>query len=223
MSGRDRQTDVFFYVQWFGLPPGLSLLLLRVANITADGHAASQLGLARSPSLIEQANRLETELIEYQPRLQEPAPQGSTEPFEVSSAERAVEMDIWKTTGLVLLDRLVRGRAVLEPVLRERLEDMQAMLQALMLLCRARERKSKNFIDFWTSYYSGPAFLVGSLAVHEADRQFYRRFLREVGPEKALGSLLDLLEKTWTASDAAGHVCDWFDIVAQSNTRPLFF
>lgn len=132
-------------------------------------------------------------------------------------------MDIWKTMGLVLLDRLVHQRPVFESPLRERLEDMQAMLQALILLCRARERKSNNFIDFWSAYCSGPAFLIGSLAVNETDRQFYRRFLREIGPEKSLGSLLEILEKTWKASDAAGEVCDWFDVIAESDSRPLFF
>ena len=209
--------------QWFGLPPGLSLLLLRVANLTADSYATSKLGLTRPPDSLEQAGRLEVELINYQPKLQEPTIHGSIEPFEVTSAERAVEMEIWRTLGLVLLDRLVYQRPVFEPALRERLEDMQAMLQAAILLCRARERKSKNFIDFWSSFCSGPAFLVGSLAVSETDRQFYRRFMREIGPEKALGSLLDILEQTWTASDAAGHVCDWFEVTARSDTRPLFF
>jgi hypothetical protein len=174
-------------------------------------------------SLVQTCLELEDQLLKYQPRIAQSTQAAGVEPFEVSAAERAVELDIWKTLGLILLDRLVFARSTFDPKLRERLEDMQAMLQAVVLLCHARERQSHNFIDFWSSYYSSPAFFAASLAVEDADRRFYRRFFREIGPEKALLDLLVILEKTWAASDDAGHVCDWYDMINHTETAPLFF
>jgi len=174
-------------------------------------------------SLVQTSLELEDQLLRYQPRIAQNTDDAGVEPFEVSAAERAVELDIWKTLGLILLDRLVFDRSTFDPKLQERLEDMQAMLQALVLLCHARERQSQNFIDFWSSYYSGPAFFAASLAVTDADRRFYRRFFREIGPEKALLDLLAILEKTWAASDDIGHVCDWFDLINNTEASPLFF
>lgn len=84
------------------------------------------------------------------------------------------------------------------------------LLRGLPQVSKPRVKREDAVIDWWSLYYTTPAFLVGSLLIDMDDRQFVRRILKDLGNEKALEDMMLTLEVTWMATDMNGQVADWF-------------
>lgn len=214
-------------LQWFGLPPKLGQLLSKVATATSEYYhlhqTTSDVKHEGEPDTPEHIEQLEQELITYKAEDVEIRDSQGDSPFGISGAEMSVAQEIWRLTGHILLDHLVRQREMSHAKLQNKVQDLIALLQAVMVLSASRLRNNGTFLDFWTGYYTGPAFLGGSLAMETDDRRFFTRFLREMGPEQALGGLLNILEATWAASDAIGCPADWFQVAKRIEEQPCFF
>jgi hypothetical protein len=125
------------------------------------------------------------------------------------AAELAVEQEIWRTLGLIMVDRHLCLKATFDPIMRDHIALMLSLLRSLPALSTMRKVKGGLVLDWWSSYYTTPAFLVGSLVTDLADRNFVRRFLKDQGPEKSLEDMLVVLECTWGETDRTGVVADW--------------
>lgn len=139
------------------------------------------------------------------------------------AAEMAVEQELWRTMGLVLLDWLVFRRSLLEPRMRSSIKLMLSLLRSLPVLSAARLEGESPLIDFWSSLYATPAFLAGALLTDIDERLFVRRFLEDLGAEKALEDMLTVLGATWAATDMEGKVVDWFSELKQRGLSIIFF
>jgi hypothetical protein len=135
----------------------------------------------------------------------------------------AVEQELWRTMGLVLLDWLVFKRSLLEPRMRSSIKLMLSLLRSLPVLSAARLEGESPLIDFWSSLYATPAFLVGALLTDIDERLFVRRFLEDLGAEKALEDMLTVLGATWAATDMEGKVVDWFSELKRRGLSIIFF
>ena len=139
------------------------------------------------------------------------------------AAELAVEQEIWRSLGLILVDRDLVNKSTYDPTLRDNIALMFSLLRSLPALSAMRKSKDGLVIDWWSSFYTTPAFIVGSLATDLADRNFVRRFLREQGPEKALEDMLVILECTWGETDRTGVVADWHSEMTRLGLSIIFF
>jgi hypothetical protein len=139
------------------------------------------------------------------------------------AAELAVEQEIWRSLGLILVDRHLLKRPTYDPVMRDNIALMLSLLRSLPTLSAMRKLKDGLVMDWWSSFYTTPAFIVGSLVTDLADRNFIRRFLREQGPEKALEDMLVILECTWGETDRTGVVADWHSEMTRLGLSVIFF
>jgi hypothetical protein len=78
-------------------------------------------------------------------------------------------------------------------------------------------------LDWWSLLYTTPAFIVGSMSVDLAERQFVRDYLQGLGTEKALEDMLVILEMTWMKTDSTGVVADWFEEAKALDLGIIFF
>ena len=127
------------------------------------------------------------------------------------AAEFAVEQEIWRNLGLILLNRHVFRKSVFERDMRRLISLVLSLLRSLPQVSLSRVVREGVVNDWWSLYYTTPAFLVGSMLIDVSDRQFVRRLLQELGNEKALEDMLLMLEVTWMATDMNGQVADWFE------------
>ena len=139
------------------------------------------------------------------------------------AAELAVEQEIWRSLGLILVDRDLHKKSTYDPVMRDNIALMLSLLRSLPTLSAMRKLKDGLLMDWWSSFYTTPAFIVGSLVTELADRNFIRRFLREQGPEKALEDMLVILECTWGQTDRTGVVADWHTEMTRLGLSLIFF
>jgi len=139
------------------------------------------------------------------------------------AAELAVEQEIWRSLGLILVDRHLLQKSTFDSTLRENISLMLSLLRSLSTLSVMRKRNDGLMLDWWSSFYTTPAFIVGSLVTDLADRNFIRRFLREQGPEKALEDMLVILECTWGETDRTGVVADWHSEMTRLGLSVIFF
>jgi hypothetical protein len=139
------------------------------------------------------------------------------------AAELAVEQEIWRSLGLILVDRDLLKKSTYDPVMRDNIALMLSLLRSLPTLSAMRKLKDGLVMDWWSSFYTTPAFIVGSLVTDLADRNFIRRFLREQGPEKALEDMLVILECTWGETDRTGVVADWHSEMTRLGLSVIFF
>jgi hypothetical protein len=139
------------------------------------------------------------------------------------AAELAVEQEIWRNLGLILVDRNLLQKSTFDSNLRENIALMLSLLRSLSALSVMRKRRDGLMLDWWSSFYTTPAFIVGSLVTDLADRNFIRRFLREQGPEKALEDMLVILECTWAETDRTGVVADWHTEMTRLGLSVIFF
>ena len=139
------------------------------------------------------------------------------------AAELAVEQEIWRSLGLILVDRHLLKKSTYDPTMRDNIALMLSLLRSLPTLSAMRKLKDGLVMDWWSSFYSTPAFIVGSLVTELADRNFIRRFLREQGPEKALEDMLVILECTWGETDRTGVVADWHSEMTRLGLSVIFF
>jgi hypothetical protein len=139
------------------------------------------------------------------------------------AAELAVEQEIWRNLGLILVDRDLLKKSTYDPVMRDNIALMLSLLRSLPTLSAMRKLKDGLVMDWWSSFYTTPAFIVGSLVTELADRNFIRRFLREQGPEKALEDMLVILECTWGETDRTGVVADWHSEMTRLGLSVIFF
>jgi hypothetical protein len=139
------------------------------------------------------------------------------------AAELAVEQEIWRSLGLILVDRHLLKKSTYDPVMRDNIALMLSLLRSLPTLSAMRKLKDGLFMDWWSSFYTTPALIVGSLVTDLADRNFIRRFLREQGPEKALEDMLVILECTWGETDRTGVVADWHSEMTRLGLSVIFF
>lgn len=139
------------------------------------------------------------------------------------AAELAVEQEIWRSLGLILVDRDLLKKSIYDPVMRDNIALMLSLLRSLPTLSAMRKLKDGLVMDWWSSFYTTPAFIVGSLVTDLADRNFIRRFLREQGPEKALEDMLVILECTWGETDRTGLVADWHSEMTRLGLSVIFF
>jgi hypothetical protein len=139
------------------------------------------------------------------------------------AAELAVEQEIWRSLGLILVDRHLLKKSTYDPVMRDNIALMLSLLRSLPTLSAMRKLKDGLVMDWWSSFYTTPAFIVGSLVTELADRNFIRRFLREQGPEKALEDMLVILECTWGETDRTGVVADWHSEMTRLGLSVIFF
>lgn len=139
------------------------------------------------------------------------------------AAELAVEQEIWRSLGLILVDRDLLKKSTYDPTMRDNIALMLSLLRSLSTLSAMRKLKDGLVMDWWSSFYTTPAFLVGSLVTDLADRNFVRRFLREQGPEKVLEDMLVILECTWGDTDRTGVVADWHSEMTRLGLSVIFF
>lgn len=139
------------------------------------------------------------------------------------AAELAVEQEIWRTLGLILVDRHLLLKSPFDPIMRDNITLMLSLLRSLPTLSAIRKAKDGLVLDWWSSFYTTPAFLVGSLMTDLADRNFIRRFLKESGPEKSLEDMLVILECTWGETDRTGIVADWHQEMTRLGLSIIFF
>jgi len=139
------------------------------------------------------------------------------------AAELAVEQEIWRSLGLILVDRHLLKKSTYDPTMRDNIALMLSLLRSLPTLSAMRKLKDGLVMDWWSSFYTTPAFIVGSLVTELADRNFIRRFLREQGPEKALEDMLVILECTWGETDRTGVVADWHSEMTRLGLSVIFF
>lgn len=135
----------------------------------------------------------------------------------------SVETEIWRNLGLLLLWRNINQQSALLPPMRECIGLVLSLLKSLSILSSPRMTQERNVVDFWSCNYTTPAFLVGTLLFDVEDRAFCRRFLEQVGPEKALEDMLVVLEATWSATDRAGHLIDWYEEGQRLGLSVTFF
>lgn len=112
---------------------------------------------------------------------------------------------------MILLNRHIFRKSALEQDMRRLISLVLNLLRSLSQVSRPRVSRECVINDWWSLYYTTPAFLVGSLLIDIGERQFVRRFLQELGNEKALEDMLLMLEVTWMATDMTGRVADWFE------------
>jgi hypothetical protein len=141
----------------------------------------------------------------------------------IMAAELAVEQEIWRSLGLILVDRDLLKKSTYDPTMRDNISLMLSLLRSLPTLSAMRKLKDGLVMDWWSSFYTTPAFIVGSLVTDLADRNFVRRFLREQGPEKALEDMLVILECTWGETDRTGVVADWHSEMTRLGLSVIFF
>jgi len=139
------------------------------------------------------------------------------------AAELAVEQEIWRSLGLILVDRDLLKKSTYDPTMRDNITLMLSLLRSLPTLSAMRKLKDGLMMDWWSSFYTTPAFIVGSLVTDLADRNFIRRFLREQGPEKALEDMLVILECTWGETDRTGVVADWHSEMTRLGLSVILF
>ena len=139
------------------------------------------------------------------------------------AAELAVEQEIWRSLGLILVDRDLLKKSTYDPTMRDNIALMLSLLRSLPTLSAMRKLKDGLVMDWWSSFYTTPAFIVGSFVTELADRNFIRRFLREQGPEKALEDMLVILECTWGETDRTGVVADWHSEMTRLGLSVIFF
>lgn len=139
------------------------------------------------------------------------------------AAELAVEQEIWRTLGLILLDRHLLNISPFDPTMRANISLMLSLLRSLPTLAIPRKTSEAIMLDWWSSFYTTPAFIVGSLVTDAADRNLIRKYLRERGPEKALEDMLVILECTWGETDKTGVVGDWHTEMTRLGLHLIFF
>lgn len=135
----------------------------------------------------------------------------------------AVEQEIWRNLGIILINRHVFRRSVLAQDMRQSISVVLDLLKSLEQVSRARVARESLLLDFWSLFYTTPSFLVGSLLVDTEDRQYIRRILQELGTEKALEDMLMVLELCWNATDATGQVADWYAEAQRLDLGVVFF
>jgi hypothetical protein len=139
------------------------------------------------------------------------------------AAELAVEQEIWRSLGLILVDRDLLKKSTYDATMRDNIALTLSLLRSLPTLSAMRKLKDGLVMDWWSSFYTTPAFIVGSLVTDLADRNFIRRFLREQGPEKALEDMLVILECTWGETDRTGVMADWHSEMTRLGLSVIFF
>lgn len=206
--------------QWFGLPSSLAIILARVFNLIARVHRNSSAGATTQVSIT--INSVRNALTTYVPAFTV-FDAGKPRHPTTMAAELAVEQEIWRSLGLILVDRHLLLKSTFDPTMRENISLMLSLLRSLPTLSVMRKAKDGQILDWWSSFYTTPAFLVGSLVTDLADRNFIRRFLKEQGPERALEDMLVILECTWSETDRTGVVADWHKEMTRLGLSVIFF
>ena len=135
----------------------------------------------------------------------------------------AVETEIWRNLGLLLLWRHVNNLSVLSPTVRDCIALLLSLLRSLQHLTVPRVKAENNVIDFWTLNYTTPIFLVGALLVNAEDRAWCKQSLQRLGAEKNLEDMIMALDATWAATDREGQVVDWFEECKRLDISVVFF
>lgn len=139
------------------------------------------------------------------------------------AAELSVEQEVWRSLGLILLDRHLLNISPFDQNMRSNIALMLSLLRSLPTLSSVRKASEGLVLDWWSSFYTTPAFIVGSLVTDITDRNFIRKFLKQQGPEKALEDMLVILECTWSETDKTGIVGDWYTEMTRLGLAIIFF
>ncbi|GAA6037602.1 hypothetical protein JCM8097_006135 [Rhodosporidiobolus ruineniae] len=215
---------------WFGLPPSLTALLFRVVNLCAAVHTSHR----RTTSAFLAAfaaplnSSYEHEALSVMQRLEDWRPtysvydQGRDRHSIAMAGEMTVQQETWRNLGLLLVHRLVFLCSPLHKTVADLLSKLLSNLKAISVLSRIRREAEPQLLDWWTSVYSTPAFLVGSIATG-ADRMFCKQFILSVGKEPQLQTMAEVLEATWAKTNATGIVADWWEVAEEQKLDWIFF
>lgn len=207
-------------MQWFGLSSSMAILLARVYNLVAKVHKNPSIRGSYRTTLT--VNSVRDALASYLPSFTL-VDKGKPRHPATWAAELAVEQEIWRSLGLVLLDRHLRNVSPFDPTMRDNINLMLSLLRSLPTLSTPRRTSEGTMLDWWSSFYTTPAFIVGSLVTDATDRNFIRKYLKERGPEKALEDMLVILECTWAETDKTGIVADWYTEMTRLGLHLIFF
>jgi hypothetical protein len=180
------------------------VILARVFNLIAKVQKNPSAGTTNQMSI--SINAVRNTLASYVPGFTV-FDKGKPRHPTTMAAELAVEQEIWRSLGLILVDRDLLKKSTYDAT----------------TLSAMRKLKDGLVMDWWSSFYTTPAFIVGSLVTDLADRNFIRRFLREQGPEKALEDMLVILECTWGETDRTGVMADWHSEMTRLGLSVIFF
>ena len=143
-------------------------------------------------------------------------------PFEYT-AEFAIETELWRNLSIILLCRYVIRDSAFSTEMRRHTSLVFDLLKALPSITNPRTTRDPRLLDWWSLLYTTPAFIVGSMSVDLAERQFVRDYLQGLGTEKALEDMLVILEMTWIKTDSTGVVADWFEEAKALDLGIIFF
>jgi hypothetical protein len=196
------------------------VILARVFNLIAKVQKNPSAGTTNQMSI--SINAVRNTLASYVPGFTV-FDKGKPRHPTTMAAELAVEQEIWRSLGLILVDRDLLKKSTYDATMRDNIALTLSLLRSLPTLSAMRKLKDGLVMDWWSSFYTTPAFIVGSLVTDLADRNFIRRFLREQGPEKALEDMLVILECTWGETDRTGVMADWHSEMTRLGLSVIFF
>ncbi|GAA6037607.1 hypothetical protein JCM8097_006137 [Rhodosporidiobolus ruineniae] len=204
---------------WFGQPPSLTALLIRVSDLCAAVHTSRHPSSPYSFSTHAIDSAYEHEALAIMKRLEDWRPSysvydsGRDRHSVALAGEMTVGQETWRSLGLLLLHRLVLGRTSDHRVVAPLLSKLMSNLKAVAVLSRIRREMELHFLDWWTSSYTTPAFIVGSM-VTGSDRTFVRSFILSSGREPTFSTMVKVLEETWRRTDETGVTADWWEVAA---------
>lgn len=198
----------------------MAILLARVFNLVARAHKNPSLRGAYRTTIT--VNSVRAALTSYLPAFTL-FDKGKPRHPATWAAELSVEQEIWRSLGLILLDRHLLNKAPFDSTMRSNISLVLSLLRSLPTLSTPRKTTEGIVLDWWSSFYTTPAFVVGSLVTDTTDRNFIRKFLKERGPEKALEDMLVILECTWSETDKTGIVGDWYTEMTRLGLSIIFF
>lgn len=207
-------------IQWFGLSSSMAVLLARVFNLVARAHKNPSIrGSYRTTITV---NAVREALATYLPAFTL-FDKGKPRHPSTWAAELSVEQEIWRNLGIILIDRHLLNVSPFDQNMRTNINLMLSLLRSLPTLSTVRKASEGLVLDWWSSFYTTPAFIVGSLVTDLADRNFIRQFLKQQGPEKSLEDMLIVLECTWSETDKTGVVGDWYREMTRLGLLIIFF
>lgn len=202
--------------QHFGLPSTLAWLIACASNVCAAVKPYVAVGSV-PPGLFSQAQSIRSQLAAWSPRAvdqnQQKSSSGSTDSH---FPELAVQQDLWRRVGLLLIDRIVFQQEIQNLAFRQSLAQAVALLKCVSILCEERIKRRNTIIDLWAAYYAAPAFVIGCCSLDQDDRQFCQDFIAELGPDSFLRELETMLQTVWMTSDLMGYWPDWVDLADQA-------
>lgn len=198
----------------------MAVLLARVFNLVARVHKNPSIrGSYRTTISI---NAVRSSIASYLPAFTL-FDKGKPRHPTTWAAELSVEQEIWRSLGLILIDRHLLNVSPFDQNMRANINLMLSLLRSLPTLSTVRKASAGLMLDWWSSFYTTPAFIVGSLVTDMVDRNFIRKFLKQQGPEKALEDMLIILECTWSETDKTGVVGDWYTEMTRLGLSIIFF